>query len=86
MDVFFNKRFVKQYNKLSKKVQHRFDERLDTFQNNPRNRTLNLHTVSYQGDIFVSINVTGDCRALFLWESEDRVRFYRVGTHSQLYG
>ena len=28
------------------------------------------------------MNVTGDYRALFLWEGEHAVRFYRIGTHS----
>ena len=83
---FFSKKFIKQYNKLPQKTQYQFDERLIVLQDNFRNPLLRLHTVCYRGDVFISMNVTGDYRALFLWEGEHAVRFYRIGTHSHLYG
>ena len=86
MDVFFSKKFIKQYNKLPQKIQYRFDKQIGVLQNNFRSRSLRLHAVYYRGNPFISMNVTGDFRALFVWEGESVVRFYRIGTHSQLYG
>ena len=86
MKVLFSKSFIKRYEKMPQKLQRQVKRRVALLVDDSRHRTLNLHTVYYRGDAFISMNVTGDCRALFLWESEDRVRFYRVGTHSQLYG
>ena len=86
MEIFFNKSFIKQYKKLPHKRQSQFRERLKLLQINREDRLLNLHKVDRRGDVFISMNVTGDYRALFLWEDKDRVRFYNIGTHSQLYG
>ena len=86
MKAFTTKAFEKQYKKLPQKVQNRFKGRLRLFGVDPRNRSLNLHTVTIRGDRFISMNVTGDCRALFLWEDENTVIFHKIGTHSQLYG
>ena len=86
IEIFFNKSFIKQYKKLPQKTQNQFRKRLDLFRVDRRNRLLNLHKVDRRGDMFVSMNVTGDYRALFLWEGKEKARFYQIGTHSQLYG
>ena len=86
IEIFFNKSFIKQYKKLSQKIRNQFKERLQLFRVDQRNRLLNLHKVDRRGEVYISMNVTGDYRALFLWEGRARVRFYQIGTHSQLYG
>ena len=86
MKYLFSAKFEKQYRKLPQKRQDAFDKRFDVFRKDPRNRSLNLHTVILRGERFVNMNVTGDCRALFTQEDENIIIFHKIGTHSQLYG
>ena len=86
MDVDFSKGFEKQYKKLPEKIQERFDEQFTLFQQNPHNRSLGIHKLQGKRRHFHSMNVTGNYRALFVWESAEKVVFREIGTHSQLYG
>ena len=83
----FNSRrkFRRQYKKLPAKIQKKFDEQVDLFRNNPTDRRLNIHNLQGDKKPLVSMNVTGDYRALFVWETKERVRFHQIGTHSELY-
>ena len=85
MDVVFGKKFKKQYKKLPQEIQDKFDERLDLFRHNPQSRLLNIHKLRGRGECLFSMNVTGNYRALFLWEGAKSVQFRKIGTHSQLY-
>ena len=84
-EVVYNKNFVRQYIKLPVKIRKKFDERIDIFKENPSHPLLRVHKL--KGDMvpLESMNITGDYRALFIWETEERVRFHRIGTHSELY-
>ena len=83
--VVYNKNFIRQYAKLPVKVQKKFDKRVALFKKNPRHSLLRVHKLKGDMEPFESMNVTGDCRALFIWETKERVRFHRIGTHSELY-
>lgn len=87
MRIEFSKRFVKQYTKLSPKIQQQFDARLNLFRKDPYNKQLRNHalTGTYMG--LRSINISGDLRALYKeLESGEIVIYEFIGTHSQLYG
>ena len=43
MKILLNATFEKQYEKLPKKIQDRFNERLILFQRNPQDLSLNIH-------------------------------------------
>ncbi len=47
-----------------------------------------LHTHPLQGkyDGYWSINVGGDLRALYKYETSDSIVFSRIGTHHELFG
>lgn len=77
--------FSKQYKKLPPKVKAKFAERLRLFAQESNHPVLRIHTLRGSRYPFLSMNVTGDYRAIFLFEGEDVV-FYEIGTHSQLYG
>lgn len=85
MELSFKKSFKKQYAKLPKKVQIKFQERLLLFSNEPHHPLLHRHTLIGADYPIESVNITSDCRALFLVET-DLVTFIKIGTHSELYG
>ena len=85
MEIVYKKKFIRQYAKLPVKIQKKFDERIDVFRNNPSDRRLNIHKLQGDKKPLISMNVTGDYRALFVWETEEKARFHQIGTHSELY-
>jgi mRNA-degrading endonuclease YafQ of YafQ-DinJ toxin-antitoxin module len=83
--VRFHKDFTKGFARLPKNIQQRFHERLELFLVDVSHPLLNVHHLRGEEWPLMSMNVTGDYRALFLKQSKDIV-FLRIGTHSQLYG
>ncbi len=84
MEIKYKKRFEKAFKKLPPKIKEQFYDRLEVFIANKFDAALNNHSVDKTFPNCRSINVTGDCRAIFE-ESEDSVTFYIIGTHSELY-
>ena len=85
MKIDFNAKFKKQYKKLPWKIRKKFLERLAVFEEDPRHPLLRVHKLKGDMEPKISMNVTGDCRALFTWETSERVKFHEIGTHSELY-
>ncbi len=88
MEIKFNKKFVKQYDKVDAKIKSLFENRLNLFLENPLHPLLNNHAL--QGHLYGyrSINITGDWRALYTEytvETTQLIIFEIIGTHSQLY-
>ncbi len=85
MIVKSSKKFSKQRNKASKKIQKALIERLDLFQSNPFHSFLNFHKLQglYKG--YYSINITGDWRAIFKFQDEKTIILVSLNTHSKLY-
>jgi len=86
MKIEYHKKFVKLFNKLPFKIQHKFYEKLRLFEQNPFTQILNNHSVEPAYPGWRSINVTGDYRALFEALTPNAVMFMKIGTHSELYG
>ena len=84
--VILDKDFKKQYKRLPQNIQQRFREQLRIFKGSARNRQLNIHKLHGKKKPLLSMNVTGNYRALFLWKDKETAVFYEIGTHSQLYG
>lgn len=86
MQIEFHKDFKKDFKKLSPKIQKKFWERLELWQEQPLHPLLNHHMLSgkYQG--LHSINITADVRALYQQKGQVLVIYLMIGTHSQLYG
>lgn len=86
MQIFFSKRFRKQFHKLPPNIRRQFDERLKLFLSDPTHPRLRVHPLRGQYAGYWSMNISGDVRALYLRRGEEVIIFALIGTHSQLYG
>ena len=86
MIVYYSKKFQKSYRKLSVKLREQFKERRDLFLKNPFDSKLNNHLLHDPYAGCRSINVTGDYRAIFYYETESVIQFIIIGTHHELFG
>jgi addiction module RelE/StbE family toxin len=84
MRIKFTKAFVKQYKKTPVKIQQKFDIKLDIFIDEEFAPVLNNHQLQGVWSKFRSINISGDWRAIYKYDSKDCL-FVAIGTHSQLY-
>ncbi len=85
-EVRFHTSFKKDFKKLSPKLQKRFWERLELWQNQPLHPLLNHHILSGKLAGLHSINITGDVRAIYQQSGNCVVIYLMIGTHAQLYG
>jgi len=86
MKILFHKKFDKAYKKLTSKMQHKVDETLEVFQNNPHEKILNNHPL--KDDLLGkrALSVTGDVRIIFEEREEYLiVELLNVGKHTQVY-
>jgi addiction module RelE/StbE family toxin len=85
MNIAFSTVFNKNYNKLSKKIQNKFDEKIQIFEIDEFDLVFKNHKLHGEYDGCRSINITGDIRAIYKKISERDYYFYDIGTHSKLY-
>lgn len=86
MITYTHRIFDKQYSKLPKKIRERFKERRNIFLADPFNPILENHPLNPPYVGCRSINITGNYRAIYYRETEDIIRFFKIGTHHQLFG
>jgi addiction module RelE/StbE family toxin len=86
MRTDFTKNFHRQYQKLPKKVQTKFAERVRLFIEDQTNPLLKVHSLMGEYSGCSSLNVTGDIRAVFKIQTKKIVLFIAIGSHSKLYG
>lgn len=86
MRVLFHKDFIKQYRKLSKKIQGHADQRIELFATDPFADLLNNHPLQGKYNGYSSINITGDYRAIYKIIDKDIAVFTDIDTHENLYG
>ena len=84
MQTFFSKNFDKQYQKLPNNVKKKFCDRLLILLDQENHPLLRVHELKGIKAPLLSMNVTGDYRALFLKE-RGCLFFQEIGTHSELY-
>jgi len=85
MQVFFHKRFEKQFAKLPLRIQIKFKEQLLSFYENPFDPGLRNHPLQGKFIGHNSIHVTPDVRAIYRSENEETYLFTTIGSHSELY-
>lgn len=85
MKVDYSKKFEKMYRKLDIRIREKVKQRIKLFSESPFHSLLNNHSVDPPYTNTRSINITGNYRALFIIETETRVLFTHIGTHSELY-
>jgi addiction module RelE/StbE family toxin len=85
MFAYYTKDFEKQFLRIDKAIQSKFKERLDFFLLDQTHPALRVHSLKGKYVGYMSMNVTGDIRALYKEEGEQIVIFAFIGSHSQLY-
>jgi len=85
MRIGYSKQFKKQYKKLHENNRDKFVAKLNLLVENPNNPTLSLHKLHGKLKNYMSINITGDVRAVFVYVSSDTIDFVAIGSHSDLY-
>ena len=81
----YHKNFRKQFDKLSIKIQDKFEEKLDLFLQNMFHPLLNNHSLTGKYEGCRSINITGNIRAIFYLKTESDIVFINIGSHPELY-
>lgn len=86
MQIISTKKFDKQYRKLEKETQQKFNKRVTILFSNLYHPSLNTHKLHGKFKDCMSINVTGDIRAVFqLKDDGSTLLFVEIGSHSDLY-
>lgn len=85
MNILFHKHFRKSYAKLPSKIKEQFKKRLVVFTEDQFNPILNNHALHGEWQVFRSINITNDFRALYQTIDRNMVEFFIIDTHSNLY-
>lgn len=86
MRIDYTKRFLKQFKASPKNIQIAFRNRLALYIKEPNDPILRKHQLKGELIDYLSINITGDWRALYREISNGSgVVFEMIGTHSQLY-
>jgi len=86
MYLLFAKGFRKRFDKLPKDIREQCNERLLLFETTSYHPLLNNHALNGDYAGYRSINVTGDYRAIFRYETETVITFVQIGTHHELFG
>lgn len=89
MRVDYSKRFIKHLQKAPDFIQSIFEKKFELFLADKHHQLLNIHALRGEWQGFLSMNITGDWRAIFHWIDEEKVEwveFVEIGTHSELYG
>lgn len=82
--IEFSSIFNKKLKKVPTEIKLAFTDVFELFLENPKNEILRNHALKAKYSGMRSINVTDDWRALYREEPE-RIIFFDIGTHSQLY-
>ena len=85
MIVVTHRTFDKKFIKLTPKLRERFRERRNLFLKSPTHPLLDNHALKGDRMGQCSINITGDWRALYEFQSAGTIIFVEIDTHSNLY-
>jgi len=85
MRIILHRNFEKKFVKLHSKLKERFKERRNLFLENPLHPQLSNHPLGGKRIGQWSINITGDWRAVYVFQDKHTVVFIDLDTHSNLY-
>lgn len=84
MQYITSRGFDKNFSKLSKKDKKKAVQQFEIFVIDSMSERLNNHKLHGKWSKYRSINITGDIRAIYVFE-HDIARFIDIGSHSNLY-
>ena len=85
MRIVKGKKFEKQYQKLSLKIQKQFAERLRLLIEDKNHPLLHSHSLTGEYEGLNSFNVSADIRAIYDDSYTDAIILMYIGSHSELY-
>ena len=85
MKISYNKKFSKEYTKLSEQIKDKFIKRQSLLVTDYFHPLLNNHQLQGEYSGCRSINITGDMRAIFEELGNNHIEFIAIGGHSELY-
>ena len=84
MEIIYRKKFKKSFKKQPKKIQDKFFEKIETFQDDQFHHTLNNHALSGEFEGVRSFDVTGDIRVHYIVVDNVAI-LLTIDSHSELY-
>ncbi|MCX6156045.1 MAG: type II toxin-antitoxin system YafQ family toxin [Candidatus Kapabacteria bacterium] len=88
MEITFSPAFIKAFNKKSKfnsLLVRNFRDTIDIFKQNPFDMRLKTHKLSGELKDFYSFSLEYDCRIIFYFTDNNKVVFFDVGSHDEVY-
>lgn len=85
MKIFYLKKFIKQYKKLSPKIKSIAEEKENIFRKEPFDLRLKTHKLHGELKDFLAFSVNNDIRIIFDFDENNNVRFYSIGNHDIYY-
>ncbi len=86
MEIQFDKKFIKRFDRLSVKDQKRVRDSIDVFRKKPQDPALRNHALKGVMERYRAISVRADLRIIFIeYENYTLVVFIDVGSHNQVY-
>ncbi len=88
IQIELHRNFVKSYDK---RIRHnpslviKSNNRIELFRKDSKNPLLKDHPLSGDKKEFRSFSVSGDIRIIYYKKSDDRVIFFDIGSHNQVY-
>ena len=84
MKYQLSEQFRRKYKKQNVRIKNAIDKTLKKFSKNHLDPELNNHSLKNKFQGMRSIDITDDWRALYR-EERERIIFFEIGTHNQLY-
>lgn len=81
MQIFYTKKFEREYKKLSKEIKLKVESREVIFRKNPHVASLKTHKLSGDLGDFWSFSVDYSYRVIFEFVDQGNVIFYSIGNH-----
>jgi addiction module RelE/StbE family toxin len=90
MSIFvYSNTFTREYKKLTnrnQKLKHKIIKKVAFFAKNPKHSSLRIHKVySPKVGEVLSLSIDGDLRILFRFKENNKIVFYRIGSHKEVY-
>lgn len=81
MEIIYSPSFIRQFSKLEKDLQEEVVEKIELFQENPKNRQLKVHKLKGRLKGRYSFSVNYKTRIVFLYTSKREAALLAVGDH-----
>jgi len=82
MQIFYSPEFVRKYKKLPGPLKDLAKEKEKIFRVDPFDASLKIHKLRGRFRKFWAFSVNYNCRIIFKFEQNNKIKFYSIGGHS----